>query len=226
MNSKTLFISAILFISIFVIEVLLYQMYLLKKNKLRAYLKELENKNPELFVQTKLKILNKTHIYYALCDLNGTEIRVEINDEKGQIKTLNNVYFHHGKYYVKPVKPQDPKNKVKLISVEDYHKLKLNDRGYVFEKDIRGKIEDDKYIVLYRNPFTNEYFSADEIQGKEILTEVELMEMIPKKMDTYFFNYKEMTNMIKGEFGIAFGLFFLLPALGALGNIAFQLIFR
>jgi len=74
--------------------------------------------------------------------------------------------------------------------------------------------------VLYKNPFTGEYFWEKEINGRDCITEIDLMTKTPKKLDTYFFNYKEMQKILDyknrnyfdyiGVFSLIAGIFSLI----------------
>ena len=225
MSPQEILISLVVFIVLFILEILFYQTYLLTKNNLRAYIKELENKNPELLVQTKVKVVSKQREYIIVCKYKKEEIDVICDTYDTPLEIVKSAYIYKNKYYLKPVKGEGEKISVKPLYIKDTYKLKLNDRGYIFERSLKNKMEINKEIIMYKKPFTGEYLTEYEIGDKEVLTEVELMEMLPNKMDKYFFDYKEMNAIKTGNFSIPLSLFFILPSLCSLAIIVYAIVF-
>lgn len=230
MTQSVLLITIVTFVCIFLIEALLYQGYLLTKNGLKAYVTELKNQNSDLLVKTKVKVLAKQREHYVVCKYKKDEIHVIVNEENVVLSCVRNAYLYKDKYYTRA--PKDAKSDekiekvfVKPLYIRDTYHLKLSDRGYVFDKTVKNKFDIDKEIIMLKNPFTGEYFAEYEIKDREVLTEVELMKMLPQKMDKYFFDFKAMQDIIEGDFSIPFGLFFVIPSVCAVAIILYNIIF-
>lgn len=185
------------FIFLLLLQLLIYQGYLLRRRNLYAYLLDLKNKNPDILIQTKVKLLKKNEIRYLNAIIEDKNEKVYINEVLGELNEIKSVFKSNkdGKYYLAPNHKDDKKVDAKIIDEVLYYEYKLKDRDSTFVKSAKNLFISPE-IVMYKNPFTAQYLFEYEIDGKEVLTEVELMNKIPQKLDRYFFDNMEMSKIM------------------------------
>ena len=195
---ECLLYALIVFIAIFLLEVFGYQAFLLNKRTLYAYLIDLKNQNPDLLVQTKCNLLkrDKFRILKAKIEDNDVDIIIE-ESFVDDVMSLDKAFYDkkNNKYYVSKKNKNWDTYAIVPIKEVYFYRYKLKDREFQFVKDSENLFLNNEQ-VLYKNPFTGEYFWEKEINGRECITEVDLMNKTPKKLDVYFFNYKEMNKIL------------------------------
>lgn len=194
---KSLIYAIIVFIVCVIFQVLLCQWQLLKKKTIYAYLIDLKHKNPDLLVQTKTKLIKRTNIHQLKALHQGEEILVEVNSTGEDLLKLEYAYWDkdNNKYYTESKNKKYIKCEITPVEEINIYKYKLKDREHVFEKESANLFMNDEQ-VLFKNPFTSEYFWEKEINIDETITEIDLMKSIPKKLDIFFFNNKEMEKIM------------------------------
>lgn len=194
---KSLIYAIIVFIFCLILQFLLCQWHLLKKKTIYAYLIDLKHKNPDLLVQTKTKLIKRNNIHQLRATHQGEEILIEINSVEDDFMKLEYAYWDkdNNKYYTESKSKKNIKCEITPIEEINLYRYKLKDREHIFEKESTNLFMNEEQ-VLFRNPFTSEYFWEKEINMDNVITEVELMKSIPKKLDVYFFNNKEMDKIM------------------------------
>lgn len=197
MIAKYLLFAFLVFIVSFLLQFFIYQFYLLNKKALYARLIDMQNKNQNILVQTKVKMLKriKKHTIQAILPDNK-KITVIVTEPISDFKTQRFAYIDEKdqKYYSTSKKGLK-EVEITPISENIKYLYKLKDRNYIFKKESPNLYLNEEQ-VLFKNPFTGEYFWEKEIENQECITEVELMEVIPKELDAYFFDTKEMQKIL------------------------------
>ena len=195
---ESILYALIIFIAILLLEVFGYQGYLLNKRTLYAYLIDLKNQNPDLLVQTKCSLLKRDKVRILKAKIEENEIEIIVDETfVDDVMKVERAYYDkkHNKYYLEQKSKSWDTYAITPIEEIRYYKYKLKDRDFQFGKESENLFLNNEQ-VLFKNPFTGEYFWEKEINGRECITEVDLMTKTPKKLDMYFFNYKEMQKML------------------------------
>lgn len=197
MITKYLLFSFLVFIVSFLLQFFIYQFYLLNKKSIYARLIDMQNKNQNILVQTKVKELKRTkkHMIEAILPDNK-KITVIVTEPINDFKLQRFAYLDEkSQKYYSTKKNGFKEVEITPISEDIKYAYKLKDRNYIFEKESPNLYLNEEQI-LFKNPFTGEYFWEKEIENQECITEVELMEVVPKELDTYFFDTKEMQKVM------------------------------
>ena len=141
-----------------------------------------------------LKRIKKHTIQAILPD--NKKITVIVTEPISDFKTQRFAYIDEKdqKYYSTSKKGLK-EVEITPISEDIKYVYKLKDRNYIFERESPNLYLNEEQ-VLFKNPFTGEYFWEKEIENQECITEVELMEVVPKELDAYFFDTKEMQKIL------------------------------
>lgn len=216
--------TILIFVVSMILLYLFYQNYLIGKNQIYAYIIELRNKNKDILIQTKVKLIKREKIHTLKAKIDDCEVTVIVNSPVPEdIKSIEHIYWDKGtnKYYTSENSSNDTKCMAKIIEESLYYKYKLRDREDTFIKESKNIFISQEQVV-FKNPFTCEYFWESEIDGREVITEIDLMNKIPKKLDIYFFNNKEMKKILdlkRKDNESVFGIFSIIS--GAIALISF-----
>ena len=194
---ESLLYAIAIFIGVILVELFVCQMFLLEKQTLKAYLLDLKNQNPNLLVQTKCSLVKREKVHLLKVKVNEQEIDAIVNEGfVDELMNIDKVYFDKktNRYYVEQKNKKSEIYAATPVKEVLYYKYVLKDRDYTFNKESDNLFLNNEQ-VLFKNPFTGEYLWEKEKGNNEFLTEVQLMTQTPKKMDIYFFDFKEMNKI-------------------------------
>lgn len=188
------FVFFICYIGLVLLILLLYNSYLFAQKMKCAYIIELKNNNPNILIQTKVKVISKNKTRIGICHINNIPVEVILKDEK--INSIKNVYYNKkaNKYYSTKKSNKDIYFDVSINEEKTFFVYKLKNREIIFIKKSYFDILEKEFIV-FKNPFTNHVLFENELDDKEITTEMELAQKIPKSLDKYFFGEKSMNYL-------------------------------
>lgn len=201
MFTKSLFFAVLAFIAALILQILIYQFHLLNKKSIYARLIDYKNANQNILVQTKVKLLKKTKKRFIKAEIpnreNGVAV-ILVDDETTDGMDKSVAYYDKKKnlYYISNSKKNLEEVEIKPIEKFETYFYSLKDRNHTFTKKSKNIYLNEEQI-MFKNPFTGEYYWEKELNGQECITEVDLMNKVPKELDEYFFNTDAMLKAIK-----------------------------
>lgn len=201
MFTKSLFFAVLAFIAALILQILIYQFYLLNKKSIYARLIDYKNANKNILIQTKVKLVKKIKKRFIKAEIinrdNGVAV-ILVNDESTDGMDRTVAYYDKKKnlYYISNSKKNLEAVDIKPIEKFETYFYTLKDRNYTFTKKSKNIYLNNEQ-VMFKNPFTGEYFWEKELEGQECITEIDLMNKVPKELDLYFFDTGAMLKAMK-----------------------------
>ena len=130
-----LLIILICYIGLVILSLFIYNAYLFNQKMKCAYIVELKNSNPNILVQTKVKVASKKTIRVGTCKIKDNIVEVVLGDKP--LDSIKTVFFNNkkNKYYSSRKSSKDVSFDTVLNSEKNIYLYKLKSRNDTFVRE-------------------------------------------------------------------------------------------